>query len=119
MRCWSVIGVHGMTPGVFVAYIRAAAAIRSGSHPVIAATRSRGNSSTRRRNASKPEVQRATKSRSWRPSSRITLIQPKHIAASVPARRGSQRSASSAFSERRGSSTMSFAPFFCAARIAL
>ena len=64
LRCWSVIGVHGMTLGVFVANMRAAAAIRSGGQPVIAATRSRGNSATRARKASKPTVQRSAKSRS-------------------------------------------------------
>src|SRR5258708_5694661 len=61
-RCWSVIGVQGMTPGVVVAYMRAAAAIWSAATPVISATRSSGNSLTRARNSSNPVVHLATKS---------------------------------------------------------
>ena len=49
----------------------------------------------------------------------MTLSQPRVIAASAPARSGSQTSARSAFSLRRGSSTMSFAPWDWAMRIAL
>ena len=117
--CWSVIGDQGMAAGLLPAYSLAAAAISSALTPVIWATRSNGYCLTRCAKASKPTVQSRTKSWSYKPSSMITCSQPSIIAASVPARSGSHRSAASALPLLRGSSTISLAPLACAVLIDL